>query len=157
MRRILVESSEYPYLQSHAKERLKAARNLAQLARLDRETIVALEDNTYCIFPWMGTVAYRTLERFLNFFVRYSIDIRNIGGSSPYFLMVKLGKSSLEDLTTEILSFCKKDLTGYDLVSSEECPKLQKYDEFIPNNLLRKAFVCDSLAVAELRSVLRNW
>lgn len=157
MRRVLVESTEYPYLQPQAKERLKAARNLARSSRLEQDNIILLDDNTCCIFPWMGTVAYRTLERFLNFFVRYSVDIRSLGGLSPYFLTLKLGKSSREELTNAIKSFCDKELTGYDLVSSEECPKLQKYDEFIPNNLLRKAFVFDSLNMEEVRGILRSW
>ena len=157
MRRVLVENIEYPYLQPQAQERLKAARNLARSAQLEQDNIILLEGNTCCIFPWMGTVAYRTLERFFNFFVRYTLDIRSIGGVSPYFLTLKLGKSSLEQLRDEVKSFCKKDLTGYDLVSSEECPRLQKYDEFIPNNLLRQAFICDSLDVAELREIINSW
>jgi ATP-dependent Lhr-like helicase len=157
MRGVLVESTEYPYLQPQAKERLKAARNLALSARLDRNNIIFLEGNTCCIFPWMGTSAYRTLERFLNFFVRYSLGIRKIAGLSPYFLTVQLGKSGLEELTQEFVLFCKKQLTEYDLISSEEAPKLQKYDEFIPNNLLRKAFACDYLDVAELRQILSGW
>lgn len=157
MKRILVESTEYPYLQPQAKERLKSARNLARSVRLEQDNILLLEDNTCCIFPWIGTVAFRTLERFLNFFVRYTLDIRSIRGVSPYFLTVKLGKSSLEQLTDEVNSFCNKDLTGYDLVSLEECPRLQKYDEFIPNNLLRQAFVSDSLDVEELRQIIRTW
>ena len=85
------------------------------------------------------------------------MDIRSITGVSPYFLTVKLGKSSLEQLTDEVKSFCKKDLTGYDLVSAEECPRLQKYDEFIPNNLLRKAFICDALDMEELRKIISRW
>ena len=157
MRRVLVESTEYPYLQPQAKERLKAVRNLARSVGLEQNNILLLEGNTCCIFPWMGTVAYRTLERFLNFFGRYALDIRSITGVSPYFLTVKLGKSSLEQLTDEVKSFWRKDLTGYDLVSAQECPKLQKYDEFIPHNLLRKAFVGDSLDLEEVREILRSW
>lgn len=157
MRGVLIENTDYPYLQPQAKERLNTVRNLVRIAQLDRKHIISLEDNTCCIFPWMGTVAYRTLERFLNFFVRYSLDIRSIGGVSPYFLLVKLGKNSVEELMNEVISFCKQDLTVYDLVSSEEAPKLQKYDEFIPNNLRRKAFAYDSLNVMELREIIGDW
>jgi ATP-dependent Lhr-like helicase len=95
MRRVLFENVEYPYLQTDAKERLKAVRQLAKLAGLEQGNIISLEGNTCCIFPWTGTIAYRTLERFLNFFVRNSLDIRSIGGISPYFLIVKLGKKHL--------------------------------------------------------------
>ena len=157
MRRVLVENVQYPYLQNNAKERLKEARQLALTAGLERDNIVSVGNKTYCIFPWMGTVAYRTMERFLNYFVRESLDIRSIGGLSPYFLTIKLGKDKLEALHSDIVDFCKKDLTVYDLVSAEEAPKLQKYDEYIPNNLLRKAFACDYLDVVELRQILKSW
>lgn len=157
MRRVLLETVEYPYLQNDAKKRLKAVRQLARLAGLERDNILSLEGNTCCIFPWMGTTAYRTLERFLNFFVRDSLDIRSIGGESPYFLTVKLGKNSIEEVTREIVAFGQRELTVYDLVASDEAPRLQKYDEFIPNNLLRKAFACDYLDVTELREILRSW
>ncbi|MEW6495204.1 MAG: DEAD/DEAH box helicase [Cyanobacteriota bacterium] len=157
MREVLIESTEYPYLQPQAKKRLKIARQLARIHRLDRDNILALEDNICCILPWIGTITYRTLERFLNFFVRYSLDIRSLGGLSPYFLTVNLGKSSREELIDKIVSFCNKDLTEYDLVSSEEAPKLQKYDEFIPNNLLRKAFAYDYLDLEELWKIIKSW
>jgi len=65
MRRVLFEDVWYSYLQNNAKER--SARQLAQNAELDKANLLPLEGNTCCIFPWMGTVAYRTLERYLNF------------------------------------------------------------------------------------------
>jgi ATP-dependent Lhr-like helicase len=157
MQQVLCENIQYPYLQNNAKERLKEARQLAQSVGLEREHIVLLEGNTCCIFPWTGTVEYRTFERFINFFVREALDIRSIGGISPYFLTVKLGKSNLEELQGEIVSFRNNELTAEDLVAPAEAPKLQKYDEFIPNNLLRKAFASDYLNVLELRQVLRSW
>lgn len=154
MKKVLVEDVQYPYLQANAKERLKSARQLARLSELNRQNILPLDDNTYCIFSWMGTAAYRTFERFLNFFVREALDIRKIGGVSPYFLTVELSKNTLQELTDELVSFCEKELTGYDLVGSDEAPKLHKYDEFIPNNLLRKAFALDYLDTVELRNLL---
>jgi ATP-dependent Lhr-like helicase len=157
MRQVLFEDIQYPYLQKQAKERLKAVRQLARLVELKQDNILLLEDNTYCLFPWTGTTSFRTLERFLNFFVRSSLDIKSIRGISPYFLIIKLGKNTVEDFYREIASFCEKGLTADDVVASEEAPKLQKYDEFIPNNLLRKAFAGDYLDVVELRQVLRNF
>jgi ATP-dependent Lhr-like helicase len=157
MRRVLLEDSEYPYLQKSARKRLNEARQLAKLNGLERENALLLEGNTCCIFPWMGTKAYQTLERLLNYFVRETIDIRKIGGTSPYFLTVKLGKSTIDELIGEIVAFGQKDLTDYDLVAPEEAPRLQKYDEFIPNNLLRKAFARDYLRVTELRQILSRW
>jgi ATP-dependent Lhr-like helicase len=157
MRRVLFEDIEYTYLQSNAKKRLKAARQLAKLVGLDKSNIIPLEGKTCCIFPWMGTVAYNTLERFLNSLCRESLDIRSMGGRSPYFLNVKLGKENFNELKDEIVGFAARRLTAEDLVSAEEAPKLQKYDEFVPNNLLRKAFALDCLDVEEVAKLVRGW
>lgn len=154
MRRVLFEDVWYSYLQKGAKERLKTVRQVARNAGLDEKSILPLEGNTCCIFPWMGTVTYRTLERLLNFFCREFLDIKSVSGVSPYFLTVKLGKSEPKELYDKILSLCKQRITVHDLVSPGEAPKLQKYDEFIPPHLLRKAFALDYLDVAELEKNL---
>ena len=157
MQRVIFEDIEYSYLQKNAKQRLKEVRQLAQSYELEKNNVIQLEGKTCCIFPWAGTVAYRTLERLLNFFVRESLDIRSIGGMSPYFLTVKLGKNNVQELHEQIIYFCNKELTADDLIASDEAPRLQKYDEFIPNNLLRKAFAGDYLDVSELQQILRSW
>jgi ATP-dependent helicase Lhr and Lhr-like helicase len=157
MKQVLVEESEYSYLQNNAKERLKTARQIAKLAELEHNSIIPLTDHTCCIFPWAGTIAYRTLERVINFFVRSSLDIKSISGTSPYFLTIKMGKNNMEELAQEITAFCDKALTTHDLVALDEAPKLQKYDEFIPNNLLRQGFAIDYLDLAELQQIIQNW
>lgn len=157
MRRVLFEDVAYSYLQSNATERLKKARQLVRKAGLEQTNIVQLKGKTCCIFPWMGTVAYRTLERFLNCCCRESLGIRNISGVSPYFLTVHLGKSQLEQLNYEIISLPEQRITVFDLVASEEAPKLQKYDQFIHNELLRKAFALDHLDLRELGNILTGW
>lgn len=156
MRRVLFEDVWYSYLQPGAKERLKAARQLARNAELDRTNFFWLQGNTYCIFPWMGTVAYRTLERWLNLFCRQALDIRSIS-VSPYFLTISLGKAKLNQLQDAILSVRNQLITVQDLVSTEEVMKLQKYDQFIPHNLLRQAYACDYLDLEELRNILSCW
>lgn len=157
MRGVLLEDVEYSYLQSHAKKRLKAARQQVRNAGWDKGNIFLIEGKTCCILPWMGTVAYRTLERLLNFFGRESLGIRSLGGVAPYFITVKLGKSQLKELRDGIVSLCEQRISGLDLVSSEEALKLHKYDEFIPTNLLRKAFALDYLDMVELRKIVSGW
>ncbi|MGB7444488.1 MAG: DEAD/DEAH box helicase [Coleofasciculaceae cyanobacterium] len=157
MRQILEEDLQYPYLQSQAKKRLDNVRQLARLSGLAKDNVLSLTDDTCCIFPWMGTVSFRTLERYLNFFVRESLRISSIRGQSPYFLIVKLPSNKCLELKQDIVDFCEKDLTEYDFVAESEAPQLQKYDEFIPSNLLRKAFALDHLDVEKLKKFLKNW
>lgn len=70
---------------------------------------------------------------------------------------VRLGNSKLKELHDEIISLCQKRITAHDLISPAEVPKLQKYDEFIPPDLLRKAFALDYLDMVELRKIVSGW
>lgn len=154
MRQVLLEDTEYGYLQKNAKSRLQEVRRLTRKAGLDKQNIIQLEKNKCCIFPWMGTVAYRTLERLLNSFCRESLEISSIGGTNPYYLTLKLGKDKFTSVYPEIASLCEQRITAEHLVSHAEAPELQKYDQFIPHELLRKAFVNDYLDMEEMRRLV---
>lgn len=157
MRQVLCEDVEYEYLQKNARQRLLAVRQLARQASLDKQNIILLEKGKCCIFPWMGTVAYRTLERLLNCFCRESLEIHSIGGMNPYFLTIKLPKDKFKYLDKEIISLCEQRIPAEHLVSSSEALEIQKYDEFIPHPLLQKAFANDYLDMSELRQQVALW
>ncbi|MGM3304754.1 DEAD/DEAH box helicase [Anabaena sp. WFMT] len=157
MRQVLLEDVEYIYLQPNAMRRLQEVRKLTRKAGLDKQNILLLEKNKCCIFPWMGTVAYRTLERLLNSFCRESLEITSIGGINPYYLTLKLGKGKFSNVYPEIASLCEQRMTTEHLVSHAEAPEINKYDEFIPHALLRKAFANDHLDMEELRQQVSLW
>ncbi|WP_026732583.1 DEAD/DEAH box helicase [Fischerella sp. PCC 9605] len=157
MRQILFEDIEYPYLQNNAIKRLQAVRKLTRNSGLDKKNILPLAQDKCCIFPWMGTVAYRTLERLLNTFCRESLEIKSIIGVNPYFLTIKLGKDKVKYLYPEIIYLCEQTIKSEDLLSDAEAPEMQKYDKFIPHPLLRKAFANDYLDMAELRQQVKLW
>jgi ATP-dependent Lhr-like helicase len=157
MRQVLLEDTEYSYLQSNARKNLHAMRQLAQTAGLNKQNIVQLEKNKCCIFPWMGTVAYRTLERLINCFCRESLEISSMGGVNPYYLTLKVGKNKFKDIYAEISSLCEQRISAEDLVSNAEAPEMQKYDQYIPHSLLRKAFAHDYLDMEDLRQQVVQW
>ncbi|MBD2677548.1 MULTISPECIES: DEAD/DEAH box helicase [Nostoc] len=157
MRQVLFEDVEYSYLQKNALRRLQTVRQLVRRVGLEKQNILELEKGKCCIFPWMGTVGYRTLERLLNSWCRESLEIKSIGGVNPYYLTVKLGKGKFEYLAHEIASLCEQRISAEDLVTSSEAPEIQKYDEFIPHPLLRKAFISDYLDMEEVRQQVAQW
>jgi ATP-dependent Lhr-like helicase len=157
MQQILLEDTEYSYLQKNALQRLQKVRQLVRKAGLDKQHILLLEKNKCCIFPWLGTVAYRTLERLLNSFCRESLEITSIGGINPYYLTLKLDKNKIKYIYPELISLCEQRITSEDLVSDAEALDIQKYDEFIPRNLLKKAFANDYLDLDELKQKLILW
>ena len=157
MRQVLQEDVEYSYLQKNALKRLQTVRTISRTAGLDKQNILLLEKGKCCIFPWMGTVAYRTLVRLLNSCCRESLEIKSIGGVNPYFLTIKLGKDKFQYLYNEIASLCEQRITAEDLLGDAEAPEIQKYDAFIPHPILRKAFASDYLDMGELKQQVALW
>lgn len=166
MRQILLETTHYSYLQEGAQKRLQLAREMARSSGLLNHPIVLLDEELCCIFPWAGTTAFRTLERFLRFYCKGALGLKSMKTRSPYFIIVRLGKCKLESLEYELRSFGAawsesqldgKILNADELLDPDEVPKLQKYDEFIPPDLLRKSFIVDYLNLQELGKIIRRW
>ncbi len=157
MRQVLLEETVYPYLQEGAQKRLAEVRKLAKKEKLGSCFLFPLDESYACILPWAGTIAYRTLERFLRFHCREALKIKGITGRSPYFLVVNLGKCKLENLYHEIKSLGDRLLNPESLLAEDEAPRLEKYDEFIPPDLLRKAFATDYLDIVELSQIVNHW
>lgn len=154
MQRVLTEGSVYPYVQQRARERLEQARGLARNTGLAENCIIPLGGNTVCILPWMGTIAYRTLERALRQICSDSLGIiQSSGGQTPYYLTVNL-QAGLDLLAKAIRDLAHTQITADDLVGADEAPQLAKYDEFVPSTLLRKALAADWLDVAEMQSLI---
>ncbi|MEB3295236.1 MAG: DEAD/DEAH box helicase [Synechococcales bacterium] len=150
MRQVLAEETDYPYLQPEAAQRLQQARQGAQRQGLLHNPLILLEEGYACLFPWLGTRAFRSLERFLRVHCRSHLKIKGIRGRSPYFLGINLGKCPIESLWEELQSLQNRRLSLELFLEAEETPKQQKYDLYIPPDLLRQGFATDGLALEEL-------
>ncbi len=151
MRKVLQEQQVYPYLQPGAKQRLQLAREFAQRQGLAANPLVPLEDGYVCLFPWIGSRGFRTLERYLRNHCRSAINIKGVRGRSPYFLVVNLGKCPIEHLQTELEELAYRNLGEELFMTDEETPKVQKYDAYLPPEFLRKQFRVDGLAIEEIQ------
>lgn len=149
MGQVLREDVEYGYLQKNAIARLRVVRELFREKQLDQRNFLHLENNKCIIFPWLGTVGYRTLEKLIDVFCRDTYQIKGITGRSPYYLKLRMPKDQLEGLYNEIINFPKQRIIPEHLVSDTEAPPMEKYDEYIPFPLLRKAFIHDYLDLEE--------
>lgn len=149
MRKVLSrEDTAYPYLQQRGRERLEQAQRLVRNAGLIERCLVPLGGSTVCILPWMGTIAYRTFERALRL-----IGVQSVSGQAPYYLTVQ-ADAGPQDLARSIADIARIQIHSEDLVGIEEVPQLAKYDEFIPADLLRKAFAVDWLDVNEMQHLI---
>src|SRR6185437_14380987 len=94
MRRVLSEDTQFPYLQPGARERLESARKFARAQRLVDQLIVSLSETRHCVFPWMGTVACRTLARVVQNSQLEVLRSCRISGMAPYYLIVDTAERS---------------------------------------------------------------
>ncbi len=157
MRRVLEEDTIYPYLQKNARIRLKLARQVARDQGILRNPVTLLDDGYACIFPWVGSAAFRTLERYLRFHCKPVLKTKGIRGRSPYFIVVNLDKCPLSNLYHEIKAIGNGSVKPEQLMDVDEVPKRQKYDEYILPEMLRQAFMHDSLDLESLAAAAQQW
>ena len=156
MRRILAEDTVYPYLKPNARHRLEIVRNLARNTGLPHHSLVSLGGYTWCLFPWLGTRSFRTLRKFI-ISNAAKFKISNIEFDGCYYMMFKMEAGNDYALIKGLCDIIERE--GIDkekLVSPTEIPVFEKYDDFIPAELLRRQYAADKLRTDEMTARLYN-
>ena len=150
MRDVLFNGKEYPFLGDNARERLEKARRVAKNARMDENMLVFLGGQSYVLFPWLGTRSFRTMKRFLQ---KYSseLGISDIQSEGCCYITFKAKPDVGKNLMFGIRAILERDgLDTFSLVNGGECPVFDKFDEYIPAELLRDAYAIDRLRADEI-------
>ncbi len=151
MRDVLLGDKQYAYLGDNARQRLDNARAVAQNAGMDKSCVVFLGGQSYVFFPWLGTRSFRTMRRIMqkNAGELGISDIQSQG--CAYITFKAKDRRAGEDLLAAIGNIIERD--GLDtelLVGDGECPVYDKFDEYIPPELLRQAYAADRLLDTEI-------
>jgi len=151
MRNILFNGKEYSFLGSNATARLDNARRVAFNAGMKDTLCVFLGGQSYVIFPWLGTRAFRTLRRLMQRNAQ-QLGISDIQSEGCVYITFKAKDKDIGDnIENMIKSIIERDgLNTRDLVTGGECPVYDKFDEFIPAELLRDAYAEDRLLADEV-------
>ncbi len=150
MKKVLEEDTIYPYLKPNAAERLKAARIVARNTGMLKNSIVHLGGYTWCLFPWLGTRSFRTLRKYISL-NKADYKISNIEFENSCYLMFKMENGTGKDLIKSLNEKIKKyGIDKNSLVGIKEIPVFEKYDSYIPSELLREAYAQDRLRTDEL-------
>ena len=151
MRRVLTSDKEYAYLGENARARLENARRIARNAKIADNMVVFLGGQSYVLFPWLGTRAFRTTRRFLQKHAA-ELGISDIQSEGCNYITFKAKGNAVRDLIAAMQDIIAREgVDPYELVFDGECPVFDKFDEYIPPELLRAAYAEDRLCVEEFK------
>ena len=153
---VLSEEKTYPYLMSHAAGRLKEARKCFYNAGMENKYLIHLGGRMWALFPWLGSYAFLALERFLKIRCGKRLGLKGLNSSRPYYMQFTMNVSEKEfyQITSEEAA---AEFDPLELVYPGEVPVFEKYDEFVPEDLVRKGFAYGVLDVEGMKKRVLSW
>ena len=156
MRRVLQEDRQYPYLMKNAVARLEQARFTAAHSGAADKTLINLGGNMWCLLPWVGTYTFLTMERFLKIRCADRLGLRGLDSARPFFIQFTM-KADEATFFRVLAEEIRKPIDPMELVYPKELPLFDKYDEYLPEELVKKGFALGVLDVDGLREKVLSW
>lgn len=156
MRRVLQEDRQYPYLMKNAVARLEQARFTAAHSGAAEKPLINLGGNMWCLLPWVGTYTFLTMERFLKIKCADRLGLRNLDSARPFFIQFTM-KADEATFFRVLAEEIRKPIDPMELVYPKELPLFDKYDEYLPEELVKKGFALGVLDVDGLREKVLSW
>ncbi|MDE6281072.1 MAG: DEAD/DEAH box helicase [Oscillospiraceae bacterium] len=156
MRQVLREDKQYPYLMKNAVARLENARFTAGRSGTAEKPLLNLGGNMWCLLPWVGTYAFLALERFLKIKCADRLGLKNFDSARPYYMQftMKVDEDTFFRVVSEEI---RKPIDPLELVYDKELPLFDKYDEYLPEELVKKGFAYGVLDLDGLRETVLSW
>lgn len=156
MREALREDTAYPYLMQNAVVRLEEGRSAARLSGMDTQPLVNLGGDYWCLFPWLGTYAFLALERFLKLKCAPLLGLKGMDSSRPYFIQFRMSATQAEFFRV-LREQAQLEIDPMSLVYPNELPLFDKYDEFLPPELVKKGFAYGVLDIEGMKKRVLSW
>ena len=156
MRSVLAEQRQYPYLMKNAVARLNQARFTAEHSGAADKTLINMGGTMWCLLPWVGTYTFLAMERFLKIKCGDRLGLKNFDSARPYFMQFTM-KVSAEDFFRIVKEEIQKPIDPLELVYPKELPLFDKYDEYLPEELVKKGFAYGVLDLQELKETVLSW
>ena len=153
---VLAEEKNYPYLMPHAVARLADARELFNSARMKERPLIHLGGKMWALFPWLGSYAFLALERFLKLRCSPRLGMRGLNTSRPYYMQFTMEVSEAEFYEI-VCEEAAKEFDPIELVYPREIPVFEKYDEYVPQELVRKGFAYGVLDIDGMKQRVSTW
>ena len=156
MHRVLCEDTQYPYLMPHAVCRLADARETFRKSLMAGRPLIHLGGRMWALFPWVGSYAFLAMERFLKLRCGKRLGLKGLQSSRPYYMQFTMQASEAEFYEV-VREEAAKEFDALELVYEKEVPVFEKYDEYVPEELVRKGFAYGVLDVAGMKRRIESW
>lgn len=161
MKLVLQESKPYPYLMPQARARLAEARRVARNSHLCEGPLICLGENDrgqtmWCLLPWLGSYAFLAMERLLKIKCADELGIKGLSSSRPYF-MTFIMREDERAFFSVVCAAAEALQDSMELLYPAEIPYFEKYDELVPEQLIRKGFALGVLDVAGMKRRVAEW
>ena len=156
MYRVLCEDKQYPYLMPHAVCRLADARETFRKSLMAEKPLVHLGGKMWALFPWVGSYAFLALERFLKLRCGKRLGLKGLQSSRPYYMQFTM-QASEEEFYEIVREEAEADFDALELVYEKEVPVFEKYDEYVPDELVRKGFAYGVLDLGGMKTRVLGW
>ncbi|MBO6000045.1 MAG: ATP-dependent helicase, partial [Lachnospiraceae bacterium] len=118
--------------------------------------LVHLGGKMWALFPWVGTYAFLAMERLLKIRCAKRLGLKGFNSSRPYYMQFTMQTEEAEFY--EIV--CEEAAQEFDpltLVYPNEVPVFEKYDEYVPSELVRKGFASGVLDIGGMKERIKTW
>ena len=110
----------------------------------------------WALFPWLGSYAFLALERFLKIRCGKRLGLKGLTPSRPYYMqfIMKASEAEFYKITAEEAA---QSFDPLELVYPKEIPVFEKYDEYVPQDLIRKSFALGVLDIEGMKHRVMGW
>ncbi len=156
MYQVLQEDTCYPYLMRHAVCRLDEARETFRKSRMAERPLVHLGGKMWALFPWAGSYTFLAMERFLKLRCAKRLGLKGLQSSRPYYMQFTM-QADEADFYRIVREEAQQEFDALELVYPKEVPVFEKYDEYIPEELVRRGFAYGVLDLEGMKQKILLW
>ncbi|MDY6035740.1 MAG: DEAD/DEAH box helicase [Bulleidia sp.] len=156
MHQVLNEDTVYPFLMNNAIYRLHDARETFRKANMQEKPLIHLGGNMWALFPWLGTYAFLSLERFLKIRCAKRLGLRGLTSFRPYYIQFTM-QADEKTFYQVLKEEAQKGIDPMELVYPNEVPVFEKYDMYVPDELVRKGFAYGVLDIEIMMRRVLSW
>ena len=156
MYQVLQEDRTYLYLMPHAVCRLQDARDTFRKAVTSERPLIHLGGKMWALFPWLGSYAFLALERLLKIRCQQELGLKGFNSSRPYYMQftMQADEARFYEVVREQAA---SEFDPLELVYPGEVPVFEKYDIYVPEELVRKGFARGVLDIEDMKRRVQSW